>query len=150
MLQQHGINLYNQDCLEAMRQMPDKYYSLCIVDPPYGINVNHNMGRRKGDKPSNHKPAVWDNDSPPVEYFIELKRVSKNQIIWGANHFMEKIQSPNTSCFLLWDKLFSEDVTFAQFELAWTSFNSTCKKFEFSTQQPDRIHPTQKPVALYK
>lgn len=143
------INLHLGDCMEAMKQMPDNAYDLAIVDPPYGINVNHNMGRRKGQKASKHKPAVWDYEPPHKEYFNELLRVSKNQIIWGANHFISLIPY-NSPCWLLWDKGFSEDVTFAQFELAWTSFNTTCKKFDKSPNQHDRIHPTQKPVALYK
>lgn len=143
------INLHLGDCMEAMAKMEDKAYDLAIVDPPYGINVNHNMGRRKGQKSSKHKPAVWDYEPPHKEYFDELLRVSENQIIWGANHFISLIPY-NSPCWLLWDKGFSEDVTFAQFELAWTSFNTTCKKFDKSPNQHDRIHPTQKPVALYK
>jgi site-specific DNA-methyltransferase (adenine-specific) len=107
------------------------------------------MGRRKGDKPSEFKPAIWDLCSPDESYFAEIFRVSKNQIIWGANHFISKMPK-DSSCWLLWDKGFSEDVSFAQFELAWTSFNTTCKKFDQSPNQGGRIHPTQKPVALYR
>jgi site-specific DNA-methyltransferase (adenine-specific) len=141
--------IYNMDCLEGMQQMPDKCIDLVITDPPYGIGINHNMGRRKGDKPSDYQPAVWDNDSPPAEYFEEIFRISKNQVIFGANHFISKIPY-DSSCWLMWDKGFSEDLSFAQFELAWTSFDSTCKKFECSSKQDDRFHPTQKPVKLFE
>jgi site-specific DNA-methyltransferase (adenine-specific) len=139
----------NEDCMQMMARYPDKYFELAIVDPPYGIGVNHNMGRRKGDRPSDFKPAVWDSQPPSEEYFIEMMRVSRNQIVWGANHFID-LMPFRTPCWLMWDKGFSEEVSFAQFELAWTSFGTTCKKYDKPTLQPDRIHPTQKPVALYK
>ena len=148
------INFYMCDCIEFMKSKPDKCYDLAIVDPPYGIGVNHNMGRRKGQKSSGYKKAYWDNEPPPIEYFEELFRVSKNQIIWGANHFIQSISASgnntNTPCWLMWNKGFSEEVTFAQFELAWTSFKSTCKKYDKSPNQLDRTHPTQKPIDLYR
>src|SRR5690625_5222835 len=81
----------NGDCMEGMKEIPDKYFDLAIVDPPYGININHNMGRRKGDKDSSYKKVEWDSLPPQEDYFKELFRVSKNQIVWGANHFMESI-----------------------------------------------------------
>jgi site-specific DNA-methyltransferase (adenine-specific) len=141
--------VYNMDCVEGMKHYPDKYFDLAICDPPYGIGVNHNMGRRKGDKNSDYKPAVWDNEPPKLEYFYELFRVSKNQIVWGANHFISRMPY-DTSCWLLWDKKFSDEVTFAQFEMAWTSFNSTCKKYDkFPNSNEVRLHPTQKPIGLY-
>lgn len=143
------LTITNEDNMVMMARYPDGYFDLAIVDPPYGIGVNHNMGRRKGDRASDYKPALWDNSPPPREYFNELFRVSKNQIVWGANHFIDLMPIPSP-CWLMWDKGFSEEVTFAQFEMAWTSFNSTCKKFDRSTSQQFRIHPTQKPVALYK
>lgn len=141
--------VYNQDCMEGMKQYPDKYFDLAIVDPPYGIGVNHNMGRRKGDRSSDYKPAYWDKEAPAAEYFIDLFRVSKNQIVWGANHFISRMPK-DSSCWLMWDKGFSEDVSFAQFEMAWTSFDSVAKKYDKTSAQLDRIHPTQKPVALYR
>lgn len=141
--------VFNCDCLEGMKQYPDKYFDLAIVDPPYGIGVNHNMGRRKGDRPSDYKPAYWDNDAPAAEYFSTLMRTSKNQIVWGANHFISRMPI-DSSCWLLWDKGFSEDVSFAQYEMAWTSFDSVAKKYDKPSIQSDRIHPTQKPVALYR
>jgi len=143
------IDLKNMDCLEAMKQMDDNQFDLAIVDPPYGININNNMGRRKGDKKSNYKKIDWDNETPIQKYFDELFRISRNQIIWGANYMIDKIKKPS-SCWLMWDKKFSEDVSFAQYELAWTSFDSSAKKFDKSPNQKNRIHPTQKPVKLYE
>ena len=144
------ISIYNGDCMDLLRQTPNKYYDLCIVDPPYGININVNMGRRKGDKKSNyHKFAGDDSQIPKKEYFEELFRISKNQIIWGGNYMTDFLYP--SSCWILWDKGFSEDVTFAQFEMAWTSFKSSCKKFDYNAaKNNDRIHPTQKPIQLYK
>lgn len=141
--------LYHSDCMDLMAYMEDKVFDLACVDPPYGINVNHNMGRRRGNKPSDYKPAIWDNEPPSFEYFDELKRVSKNQIIWGANHFIERIALPS-ACWIVWDKLFSHDVSFASAELAWTSFNSVTKKFTLSPADASRIHPTQNPIKLYE
>lgn len=152
------INLHNIDCMEFMRTIPDKHYYLAIVDPPYGI------GASKGTWGSNNLGVVknygaknWDNSSPDIEYFKELIRVSRNVIIWGANHFIENIPNANSSCWIVWDKLASAD--FADCELAYTSFNSAVRKFTFRwngmlqkdmKNKEHRIHPTQKPVALYK
>ena len=146
------IELLNTDCMEYMKGLEDNAFELAIVDPPYGINVNISMGRRKGQKHSGyHKFAGGDVEPPNNDYFKELQRVSKNQIIWGANHFISKLPQPADSpCWIMWDKGFSDEVTFAQFELAWTSFTSTCKKFDKSPNDPSRIHPTQKPVKLYE
>ena len=144
-----NINLMQGDCMELMAKTPDNYYDLALVDPPYGIGINVSMGRRKGDKKSDyHKFAGNDTSIPPKEYFIELQRVSKNQIIWGGNYMTEHL--PPSPCWLLWDKGFSEDITFSQFELAWTSFCSMTKKFNKNPSQQHRIHPTQKPVKLYE
>lgn len=113
------------DCLEAMKQMPDKCFDLAIVDPPYGISINHNMGRRKGDKHSDYKQVKWDDAPPEKQYFDELFRVSKNQIIWGANYFC----MPPTKCFVVWRKpQISENVSFSMLEYAWTSFGGTSKE----------------------
>jgi len=143
------LTITNEDNMVLMGRYPDKYFDLAIVDPPYGININISMGRRKGDKKSNyHKFAGNDNSIPNLQYFNNLFRVSKNQIIWGGNYMTEYLKS--SSCWLLWDKGFSEDVSFAQFEMAWTSFNTSAKKFDKHPSQNNRIHPTQKPVALYK
>jgi site-specific DNA-methyltransferase (adenine-specific) len=140
---------FNEDCMVGMARYPDKFFDLAIADPPYGIGVNHNMGRRKGDKPSRYKPAAWDSEPPSPAYFSELFRVSKEQIIWGANHFISRMPF-DSPCWLLWDKGFSEDISFAQYEMAWTSFQGVCKKYDKNPNLSDRIHPTQKPVALYR
>ena len=137
----------NMDCMEYMATLPDKAFDLAIVDPPYGININNNMGRRKGDKPSNYKEVEWDNEIPSNEYFKELFRVSKNQIIWGANYF----NMPPTKSFVVWRKpQISEKLSFSMLEYAWTSFNITSKEWIGISNEADRIHPTQKPVALYE
>ena len=129
-------------CMEGMKQFPDKYFDLAVVDPPYGININSSgrLGHYGGKK-------NWDQNTPDEEYFVELKRISKNQIIWGGNYFA----LPPTRCFLIWDKQQPEDVSFASCEYAWTSFNASAKTFYLRPQNADaiRIHPTQKPVALY-
>lgn len=137
---------YNMDCMEYMRSLPDKAFDLAVVDPPYGIGINHNMGRRKEDKKSEYKKVTWDNKTPEKEYFEELFRVSKNQIIWGANYF----QMPPTKCFIVWRKpQISEEVSFSMVEYAWSSFDQTSKEWIGMSAEADRIHPTQKPVALY-
>ena len=132
-----------------MREMPDKAFSLAIVDPPYGIGVNISMGRRRGSKKSSyHKFFGGDNSIPDSEYFYNLLRVSENQIIWGGNYMTDFLRP--SPCWIIWDKGFSQDVTFAQIEMAWSSFSSSAKKFDKSPNQQGRIHPTQKPIALYK
>ena len=133
--------------MEEMKKYPDKYFELAIVDPPYGISINHNMGRRKGDKKSNYKKVNWDDSIPNKEYFDQLYRISKNQIIWGANYFEMK----PTKCFIVWRKpQISEKMSFSMLEYAWTSFNSTSKEWIGISNENCRIHPTQKPVDLYK
>lgn len=143
------LSITNECNLELMKRYEDNYFDLAIVDPPYGININVSMGRRKGDKKSDyHKFAGNDNEIPTPEYFNELMRVSKNQIVFGGNYMTEFLKP--SSCWILWDKGFSEDVTFAQFEMAWTSFNSSAKKYDKHPSQQNRIHPTQKPIGLYQ
>ena len=138
------INIYNQDCLEAMKSMKDNQFDLAIVDPPYGIDINSSgrLGHYGG------KGKSWDSKIPSQEYFKELERVSKNQIIWGGNYFYLK----PTRCFLIWDKQQPQNVSFASCELAWTSFDQSAKTFYMRPQNADniRIHPTQKPVKLYE
>lgn len=144
MTEQIALNI---DCVEYMKTLPDKAFELAIVDPPYGISINNNMGRRKGDKNSNYKKVNWDNTPPDDEYFKELFRVSKNQIIWGANYF----SMPPTKCFIVWRKpQISEGVSFSMLEYAWASFNSTSKEWIGISNEIDRFHPTQKPVKLYE
>lgn len=137
------------DCMEYMRQFPDKHFELAVVDPPYGIGVTDNksgMGRRKGDAKAKYKVGDWDSCIPNEFYFKELFRVSKQQIIWGGNYFT----LPPSKCFLIWDKMFSNEVSFSAAEYAWASFDEMASIFKYHPGQPGRIHPTQKPVALYK
>tara|TARA_R110002167_G_scaffold276151_1_gene482154 strand:- start:330 stop:914 length:585 start_codon:yes stop_codon:yes gene_type:complete len=133
--------------MELMKRYPDNYFELAIVDPPYGIEVNESIGRRKGMKHSGNKKILWDNEIPKDSYFKELFRISKNQIIWGGNYFYLQ----PTKCFIIWDKKYSQDVSFSRYEYAWASFNKTSKGFEFNGQaNKGKIHPTQKPVKLYE
>jgi len=138
------ITATNEDCMLMMARYPDDYFDLAIVDPPYGIDINSSgrLGHYGG------KGKKWDNEIPNELYFNELKRVSKEQVIWGGNYF----ELPPTRCFLIWDKKQPEGVSFASCELAWTSFNQSAKTFYQRPQNADnvRIHPTQKPVKLYE
>ena len=147
--------LYNMDCMEGMKQFPDKYFELAIVDPPYGIGANK-MTLGNGKRKIYRGSEDWDREPPKPEYFSELFRVSKNQIIWGANHFISRIPI-DSSCWIFWDKG-TGDNDFADGELAWTSFSSTVRKYFKSwvganakeRNETDRMHPTQKPIDLYK
>jgi len=132
--------------MELMARYPDGWFDLAIVDPPYGIGVNHNIGRRKGEKSSGNKKFTWDDSIPSQEYFIQLKRVSVNQIIWGGNYYANFLN--NSRCWIYWRKLMGG--SFSDGELAWTSFDSVVKEFTFCPKAGNSIHPTQKPVALYK
>lgn len=171
-------NLMNTDCMKYMAGLPDKYFDLAIVDPPYGINApSMNMGQnlsrndgfnrgestavkaRKGRLNSgggklknrllNTSDIGWDDAVPTKEYFIELFRVSKNQIIWGGNYF----DLPPTRCVICWDKCQPWE-NFSQWEMAWTSFDKPAALFSYSNtggaNKDKKIHPTQKPVELYK
>ena len=156
------IQITNECNMELMARYPDGYFDLAIVDPPYGIGADkHHLiptgGKAVTSKKKYHS-GDWDKTAPIKSYFYELKRVSKNQIIWGANHFVENIPNQNSSCWIVWDKINGEN-NFADCELAYTSFNTSVRLFQFKWQgmlQGDmknkeiRIHPTQKPVALYK
>jgi len=147
-----NIKLYNADCMEVMKTFKDKQFDLAIIDPPYGIDVaNMNMGAGKGKRCSkiqnrNWKPKDWDKEIPTEDYFNELFRVSKNQIIWGGNYF----PLPPSQYFSVWDKgegLYGR--SFAECEYAWVS-NGGTRILKVNPVQKDRIHPTQKPVQLYK
>ena len=141
----------NEDNIALMARYPDKHFDLAIVDPPYGISrdkqQNSNDGKWGFKK---YHESNWDNNAPDIEYFNELKRISKNQIIWGANHFISKIPF-DSSCWIVWEKQ-NGDSSFADCELAWTSFKSSVRMFSKSIlgYAKQRIHPTQKPVELYK
>ena len=137
------IEITNEDCMDLLRRTPDKYYSLALVDPPYGIGISNNPVRQK------HNKKNWDNSIPNEEYFNELKRVSKNQIIWGGNYFIDYLS--NSQGFIIWDKKQPENFSLAMCEFAYSSIQSPAKIFRYSVlSEQDKIHPTQKPVALYK
>jgi site-specific DNA-methyltransferase (adenine-specific) len=152
------ITITQEDNMELMARYPDNYFSLAIVDPPYGINMDGgNIGGNNATKATNYTKKKWDVSAPNKEYFIELKRVSKNVIIFGANHFIENIPNSNSSCWIVWDK--ENSGNFADCELAYTDFNTAVRMFSFRwngmlqgdmKNKETRIHPTQKPVALYK
>lgn len=150
---------YDMDCMQGMKEFPDKYFDLAIVDPPYGIGENGDKNHTRGKlaKAKNYKAfSGMDLKSPSEKYFDELFRVSKNQIIFGANHFISKMPF-DSSCWIVWDKDNTGD--FADCELAWTSFDSAVRKFKYRwngmlqenmKNKEIRIHPTQKPIALYE
>lgn len=139
------INMMQGDCMDLMRDKPDNYWDLAIVDPPYGIGMDKNPCGRLSRYGSVSKA---DNNIPNKKYFNELFRVSENQIVWGGNYF----PMPATRCFLIWDKQQPEGVSFASCEYSWTSFSKSAKTFYLRPQGADnqRIHPTQKPVKLYR
>ena len=154
--------VYNMDCVAGMKHYPDKYFDLAIIDPPYGIDA---ASDKRGDtqfgkaaaKSKSYGQKDWDKTAPNLEYFCELYRVSKNQIVWGANHFISRMPY-DSSCWIVWDK---DNGTngYADCELAWTSFESAVRKVKWKwhgmlqqnmKDKESRIHPTQKPVALYE
>ncbi len=158
------INAYNIDCMDFMRDKPDNYYDLAIVDPPYGIGagkISFQSGTRKS---KNHSDKDWDSSIPTDNYWVELRRVSKNQIIWGANYYANKL--PTSRGWVYWHKMVLTE-NYSQGELAWTSFDCVLRFFEYKYQgnylgfannittqtaesSESRIHPTQKPIALYR
>jgi len=151
------IELLNIDCMEYMATLPDKAFDLCICDPPYGINMmdSDNKSRDKLAKAKDYK-KIPDSDSPEIEYFQKLQRVSANQVIFGAHHFISK-NPIDSSCWLVWDKD-NGNTDFADCELAWTNFGTAVRRFKYRwngmiqqdmKNKEHRIHPTQKPVALY-
>lgn len=155
--------VHNTDCLQELRNTPDNAYDLAVVDPPYGIQADSNAYKNGQNCKINgfkeHQPGSWDSIPPPPEYFAELFRVSKQQVIWGGNYF----DLPATSCYLVWNKV-QRGFSFADGELAWTSFSSAVRIFDYARGNDSgfapklkgvgrigiNIHPTQKPVALYK
>lgn len=152
------IEITNEDNMELMKRYPDNYFDLAIVDPPYGIDLtNQSQGKGGGvAKKIDYAKKDWDKYAPNKDYFDELIRVSKNQIIWGANHFISRVPY-DSSCWIVWDKD-NGSTDFADAELAWTSFKSAVRiikwKWAGMLQQEmgnkeERIHPTQKPRQLY-
>lgn len=136
---------YNQDCLEAMREMDDNAFDLAIVDPPYGIGDKWVRPGENCYKAAAMAGERWDYDTPDAEYFRELFRVSANQIVWGGNYF----ELPPTRGVICWDKV-QPYPNFSAWELAWTSFDCVARIYKGRSTDLNRIHPTQKPVALYK
>ncbi|WP_373093008.1 site-specific DNA-methyltransferase [Zhongshania sp.] len=157
-----SVEILNIDCMEYMASLPDKAFDLAIVDPPYGIGESGatNKSRGKLALAKDYKPfAGGDLCAPDSDYFDQLKRVSRNQIIWGANHFIDGIPFMcNSPCWVVWDKV-NGGSDFADCELAWTSFKTAVRLFRFQwagmlqgdmKNKEHRIHPTQKPVKLYQ
>ena len=159
------IEFYNKDCVQAMKEYPDKYFDLAIVDPVYGDvtsggYMTHNVGQRIGTGKANQKgyhAGLWQQEKTGKDYFDELFRVSKNQVIWGGNYFIDNLYP--SQCWIIWDKQHPEGLSFADAELAWTSFDKATRIFRFMwngmlqgdmANKEDRIHPTQKPVKLYE
>ena len=140
------LKIHNADCVEAMKQISDNEYDLAIVDPPYGIGEDGGKARTRGSKRVNGDKKGWDNERPSVYYFSELQRVSINQIIWGGNYFADLL--PASRCWLYWQKNMGGD--FSDGELAWTSFDQVLRQYTKRSETFNRIHPTQKPVQLYK
>ena len=160
------INLYNKDCIKALKEMQDNQFDLAIVDPPYGIGVNkggHSLagnGDFKGGnfnvKATKYVGGEWDNERPNEEYFKELLRGSKNVIIWGGNYFADLL--PSSSCWIVWDKDNGTSYQ-ADCELAYTNFDTAVRKYRYRwwgllqedmKNKEKRIHPTQKPIRLYE
>jgi len=160
------IELLHMDCMEYMKGCKDNEFDLAIVDPPYGIGESGGTNNSRGSDlgvnglgiPSTKfKEKGWDKSPPKKEYFIELRRVSKNQIIWGANHFMQNV-GLGSSCWIVWDKD-NGKTDFADAELAYTSFGTAVRIYKYMwngmlqgdmKNKETRIHPTQKPVKLYQ
>ena len=145
------IEITNEDNMQLMARYPDNYFDLAIVDPPYGLGTKTTDGGSKKNSQtkfmSDIRRSNWDNSIPNEEYFNELKRVSKNQIIWGGNYMAEHIG--NTKCILIWDKM-TYIPTMSQFEFAFCSINKHSQMIKINSNQLDRFHPTQKPPQLYK
>lgn len=155
------ITITNEDNMQLMARYPDNYFELAIVDPPYGIGFgefNRTNKTSQGDrvKANKYKQSNWDDSIPKDDYFNELLRVSKNQIVWGGNYF-PYLWSNGCKGFIFWYKG-NPVPNFADGELAWTSFNKVAKQFDFryygglqgKTSAENKIHPTQKPKELYK
>jgi site-specific DNA-methyltransferase (adenine-specific) len=155
-----NIELLNIDCLLYMKQCEDKQFDLAIVDPPYGIGagskgfINRNTANKNAEK--FYRDNDWDKVRPTKEYFDELKRISKNQIVWGGNYFTDLLEPAR--CYIVWDKK-TGDNSYADCELAWTSFDTAVRKYKWRwwgllqedmKNKQKRIHPTEKPVQLYK
>ena len=142
------INMMHRDCMDYMATLPDKAFELSCVDPPYGIGAD-NMTGGAGKNKQWDKGKNWDSGVPDKSYFNELFRVSKNQIILGGNYFFDFL--PSTKSYMIWDKQ-NDARDFAESEFAWSSFDEVARTLRMRPMNMDggKIHPTQKPVALYK
>ena len=141
--------VYLMDCVAGLRHYPDNYFDLAVVDPPYGIGFSSKKQSNFGKGGINHEYKGWDEEIPKAEYWEQLFRVSKNQIVWGANYMTEFLKP--SRCWISWYKM--QEFSTNEFELAWTSFDETCKQFNLSRVQAyagsNKIHPTEKPIKLY-
>lgn len=153
----------NADCMQYLPEFPDNYFDLAIVDPPYGgvsqggYAKNQMKGKNSvSNRWTDYDLSLWAQDAPTKEYFDQLRRVSKNQIIWGGNYYASLLT--DSQCWIVWDKMKAEGVDFADGELAWTSFNRALRIFHYRwngmlqgdmKNKEQKIHPTQKPVNLY-
>lgn len=163
MLQMIELNtIYNEDCLETMRRMPDGFVDLIVTDPPYGLNISKTGlvggadSKTKLARLTQYTASDWDNSIPSKEIFDEIFRVSKNQVIFGGNYFVEYLR--NSPCWIVWDKE-NGSTSFADCELAWTSFKTSVriKRYRWNgmlqgdmKNKEKRYHPTQKPVAVMR
>ena len=155
--------IIHADCMDILKELPDKCIDLVLTDPPYGIGASSKTFMRCGKQTGkskcvsglNYKPSSWDNKTPEKEVFNEIFRVSKNQIIFGGNYFVEYLK--NSPCWIVWDK-HNGDNLYADCELAYTSFNTAVRQYDFiwhgmiqqnMKNKEQRIHPTQKPVDLF-
>ncbi|TET91029.1 MAG: site-specific DNA-methyltransferase [Sulfurovum sp.] len=153
-MQDNMNKIHPIDCLEFMKQVPDDYFDLVLTDPPYGIDLaNMNMGTGKSPKASRienrkWKAKSWDKETPSDEIFDEIFRISKNQIIWGGNYF----NLPSHKFYILWDKQIPNGLSFADCEMAWTSYDKAPRIFRYSAyrDKASKIHPTQKPLMLFE
>jgi site-specific DNA-methyltransferase (adenine-specific) len=144
--------VYLMDCMDFLQQVPEKYFDLAVVDPPYGINVNMNAGRKKDTKSKKRTVKNWDKNRPSKFYFDNLVLCSNNQIIWGANYFSNYLYS--SMGWIFWDKMVPAGLSFSDGELAFSSFDIALKQVTipysgFRGFESGRFHPTQKPVKLY-
>ena len=145
------IKIHLGDCMEAMAKMPDNAYQLAIIDPPYGIGEDGGKARTRGSKRTNGQKKGWDNGRPNSEYFTELIRVSKNQIIWGANYFVEHL-TKGTKGWVVWFKG-QIGLTMSDCELAYSSFQRATRVVNINRVdllKQNTIHPTEKPIRLYQ
>lgn len=161
-MEQYINKIINADCLDILKQLPDKCVDLVLTDPPYGINASSESFMRSGIKRKGsacvggiYKPSEWDNKTPDKEVFDEIIRISKHAIIFGGNYFVENLT--NSSCWLVWDKHNGKS-SYADCELAWTNFKTAVRKYDYlwngmlqqnMKEKEIRIHPTQKPVGLF-